>query len=100
MNGRGSSKETHHFELSLAGSNLAYEPGDALGIYPTNAPDVINDLLKALHFSGQEQVNINDQDYSLFEALFRHYEGDPDNPTGDAKICGIGKKQSTEPIIG
>jgi sulfite reductase (NADPH) flavoprotein alpha-component len=74
LNGRGSSKETHHFELSLACSNLAYEPGDALGIYPTNAPDVINDLLKALHFSGQEQVNINDQDYSLFEALFRHYE--------------------------
>ncbi|MFA5924735.1 MAG: assimilatory sulfite reductase (NADPH) flavoprotein subunit [Methylococcaceae bacterium] len=74
LNGRGSSKETHHFELSLAGSNLAYEPGDALGIYPTNVPDVINDLLKALHFSGQEQVNINDQDYSLFEALFRHYE--------------------------
>ncbi|MGJ0483750.1 MAG: assimilatory sulfite reductase (NADPH) flavoprotein subunit [Methylomicrobium sp.] len=74
LNGRGSAKETHHIELSLEGSNLTYEPGDALGIYPTNAPDVIDDLLKALHFDGQEPVNVDGQDYSLFEALFRHYE--------------------------
>ncbi|MGL1530588.1 flavodoxin domain-containing protein, partial [Vibrio parahaemolyticus] len=30
--GRGSTKETRHVEFSLAGSALAYEPGDALGI--------------------------------------------------------------------
>lgn len=74
LNGRGSSKETHHIELSLEGSNLIYEPGDALGIYPTNASDVIDELLKTLQFDGQEQINIDGQDYSLFEALFRHCE--------------------------
>lgn len=74
LNGCGSIKETHHIELSLEGSNLTYEPGDALGIYPTNAPDVTNTLLQALHFTGEEQVKVDDQDNSLYEVLFRHYE--------------------------
>ena len=50
LNGRGSIKETHHVELSLEGSGLTYEPGDALGIYPTNAPDVVDDLLTGSSF--------------------------------------------------
>jgi sulfite reductase (NADPH) flavoprotein alpha-component len=29
-------KETIRVELQLAGSGLSYQPGDALGIYPTN----------------------------------------------------------------
>ncbi len=38
LNGRGSERETRHVELSLEGSNLQYEPGDSLGIYPENHP--------------------------------------------------------------
>src|SRR5690606_9355079 len=38
LNGRGSSKETIHLELSLEGSGLKYEPGDALGVYGANPP--------------------------------------------------------------
>ncbi|MGR9115333.1 MAG: assimilatory sulfite reductase (NADPH) flavoprotein subunit [Gammaproteobacteria bacterium] len=74
LNGRGSSKETHHVELSLEGSGLNYEPGDALGVYPTNAPDVIEDLLKSLNFNDEDAVNVDGREGSIFEALFRHYE--------------------------
>ncbi|MGR9044666.1 MAG: assimilatory sulfite reductase (NADPH) flavoprotein subunit [Gammaproteobacteria bacterium] len=74
LNGRGSAKETHHLELSLEGSGLTYEPGDALGIYPTNAPDVIDALLQALHFNGEESVTVDGEPCPLYEALFRHYE--------------------------
>lgn len=74
LNGRGSVKETHHIELSLEGSGLTYEPGDALGIYPTNAPDVIEALLNALHFNGEESVAVDGEPCPLHEALFRHYE--------------------------
>lgn len=74
LNGRGSIKETHHVELSLEGSGLSYEPGDALGIYPTNAPDVVDDLLQTLHFNGEEQVSVDGKDITLHDALFRHYE--------------------------
>jgi sulfite reductase (NADPH) flavoprotein alpha-component len=74
LNGRGSGKETHHLELSLEGSGLTYEPGDALGIYPTNAPEVVDDLLQGLHFNGEEQVTVDGRDITIHEALFRHYE--------------------------
>jgi len=74
LNGRGSIKETRHLELSLEGSGLTYEPGDALGIYPTNALDVVDDLLKSLHFNGEEQVNIEGKDIAIRDVLFRHNE--------------------------
>jgi sulfite reductase (NADPH) flavoprotein alpha-component len=74
LNGRGSAKETHHLELSLEGSGLSYEPGDAIGIYPSNAPEVVDELLQALQFSGGEPINIEGKEQSLYEALFRHYE--------------------------
>ncbi len=74
LNGRGSIKETHHIELSLEGSGLSYEPGDALGIYPSNAPDVVDALLQALHFNGEEQVTVDGKDTTVHDVLFRHYE--------------------------
>ncbi|MGZ4976158.1 MAG: assimilatory sulfite reductase (NADPH) flavoprotein subunit [Methylobacter sp.] len=74
LSGRGSSKETRHLELSLDGSGLTYEPGDALGIYPSNAPDVINALLQALHFDGTEAVTFDDKDFFLYDALFSYFE--------------------------
>ena len=74
LNGRGSIKETHHLELSLEGSGLSYEPGDVLGVYPTNAPDVIDALLQTLHFDGTEGITLADKDCFLYDALFSHYE--------------------------
>lgn len=56
LNGTGSSKETIHLELSLEGSGLTYEPGDSVGIMPTNCPEVVTDILKALNFTGSETV--------------------------------------------
>lgn len=74
LNGRGSSKETRHVELSLDGSGLSYEPGDALGIYPTNAPDVVDELVYGLHFKPSDAVKVEGQDVTIHQALFRHYE--------------------------
>ncbi|TRW91350.1 assimilatory sulfite reductase (NADPH) flavoprotein subunit [Candidatus Methylobacter oryzae] len=75
LNGCGSLKETHHLELSLEGSGLTYEPGDVLGVYPTNAPDMVEVLLQALGFGGKEWVILDGgEDGFLYDALFRHYE--------------------------
>ena len=43
----GSDKETRHFEISLEGSGLNYEPGDSLGVIPQNNPEVVDDLVAA-----------------------------------------------------
>ncbi len=65
----GSDKETRHFEISLQGSGLNYEPGDSLGVIPQNNPEVVDDLLAATGLSGNEQVQIAEESLSLRDAL-------------------------------
>ncbi len=74
LNGRGSAKETHHIELSIEGSGINYQPGDAIGIFPTNAPDVIDALLGALRLSGDNLVTVDGQKTSMREAFLRQLE--------------------------
>jgi sulfite reductase (NADPH) flavoprotein alpha-component len=52
----GSGKETLHFEVSIAGSELAYEVGDSLGIFPTNDPAEVDAVLRAAGLTGDEMV--------------------------------------------
>ncbi len=58
LNGEGSAKETWHYELSLEGSGLSYEPGDALAVVPVNAPDIVEAVLKAAKLNGTEEVEL------------------------------------------
>jgi sulfite reductase (NADPH) flavoprotein alpha-component len=72
--GRGSSKETRHLELDIAGSGLSYEPGDALGIAAANEPAVVTELLDALALSADTAVAVKGQPTSLAQALERSFE--------------------------
>ncbi len=74
LNGRGSSKETHHIELSLEGSGFTYEPGDAVGVYPVNCREVAGELIQTLNLDPDEPVPVKDDKVPLREALERHYE--------------------------
>ena len=56
LNSAGSEKETRHFEISLAGSDLNYEAGDVLGVFPVNCPALVEDLLTVLGCKGDEIV--------------------------------------------
>lgn len=76
LNGRGSNKETRHLELSLEGSGLTYQPGDALGIFPQNDPALVEQLIGTMNWKADETVTINKQGdiLSLGEALTTYYE--------------------------
>ncbi|BCJ88160.1 sulfite reductase [NADPH] flavoprotein alpha-component [Effusibacillus dendaii] len=76
LNGRGSNRETRHLEISLAGSNLQYEPGDCLGIYPQNPPELVDKLIGAMGWNPDEPVLVNKkgEECALREALLSHYE--------------------------
>nr|WKN34522.1 assimilatory sulfite reductase (NADPH) flavoprotein subunit [Tunicatimonas sp. TK19036] len=74
LNGRGSRKETLHFELSLEGSGLTYQPGDALGIYANNPSYLMEEVLTAMQFSGTEEVETYQGQKSLQAALTTDYE--------------------------
>ncbi len=75
LNLEGSEKETRHYEFSLAGSGLQYEVGDSMGVFPQNNPQLVQELLDALHFSGDEQVKNKDgQTVSVREGLLVHFQ--------------------------
>ncbi|WPP39377.1 assimilatory sulfite reductase (NADPH) flavoprotein subunit [Paenibacillus hunanensis] len=76
LNGRGSDQETRHVELSLEGSGLSYEPGDSLGVYPQNHPQLVEDILQATGWNGDETItlNKNGDTASVRDALLHHYE--------------------------
>jgi sulfite reductase (NADPH) flavoprotein alpha-component len=74
LTGRGSSKETRHIELSLEGSGLVYEPGDALGIVPRNDPALVEALLESLSLAADAPVAVKQQTLALSEALSSAYE--------------------------
>ena len=74
LNGRGSAKETYHYEISLEGSELTYEPGDAIGIYATNSNRLVTELLDVVGSDPNEPITIGEANKSLKEALISNYE--------------------------
>ncbi|WP_347554745.1 molybdopterin-dependent oxidoreductase [Robbsia sp. KACC 23696] len=45
LNGEGATKDTRRIALSIKGTGLQYEAGDALGIWPTNCPALVDEIL-------------------------------------------------------
>jgi sulfite reductase (NADPH) flavoprotein alpha-component len=75
LNAAGAAKEIRQFGFQVADTGLVYEAGDALGVWPTNCPDHVNDLVTAFGLTGAELVAVKDiGELTLNEALLRHYE--------------------------
>jgi sulfite reductase (NADPH) flavoprotein alpha-component len=53
LNRPGSSKETFHIELAAP---ISFQVGDSIAILPSNDPHAVQQLLKAAHFKGSEEV--------------------------------------------
>ncbi len=73
LNGPGL-KQTNHVEISIAGSELSYEVGDALGVYPKNPEKVVDEIIAALPFKAGDVPNPVGEEVSLREALITHYD--------------------------
>ena len=56
LNSSRSDKVTAHLSLSLAGSGLAHEPGDALMLVPENDPAVVDSVLAAAAVAADEAL--------------------------------------------
>lgn len=67
LNGSDSAKCVNHVEISLAGGgeDMHYEAGDALGLWPLNAPDQVSALLEIAGFTGREVVSLRSGQGSL-----------------------------------
>lgn len=58
-------RAVHHVELSLGGSGLTYEPGDALGVWPTNAAALVDAVLDTLQLDGDTRVTHAGETHTL-----------------------------------
>src|SRR5271165_2392504 len=56
LTGSRSTSDTHHVAVSLAGSGILYEPGDSLGVVPSNDPALVDAILKATGLSGDDKL--------------------------------------------
>jgi sulfite reductase (NADPH) flavoprotein alpha-component len=73
LNGPGE-KQTHQIALSLDGSGLEYEVGDALGVFPLNPPDVVDEIIANLPFKSGNVPTPDGNETPLRDALIRHYD--------------------------
>jgi len=100
LNGAGSAKQVQHVELSLEGSGLVYEAGDALGVYAHNCPEHVAEVLAALGCDGEEAVPAPDgATLPLRRALTEFY--DLGKPTPEliasvvAEVADLGPRSPT-----
>lgn len=71
LNDIGSNKETYHIELETS-EPIDYEPGDALGIVPANAPFAVESVLKAMGLAGTELFEYKGKTENA-ASLFTHH---------------------------
>ncbi len=58
LNKEGTSKDTRHIVVDIAGSDLIYTCGDSLGVYPTNREGYVEEVLDVLGATGEEWVTL------------------------------------------
>jgi len=70
-----SPRDTRHIELSLDGSGLEYEVGDAIATFPRNDRRLVAEILSVLPFNTAVPVNVPDgRSLPLGEALAECYD--------------------------
>ncbi|MEM1227677.1 MAG: sulfite reductase subunit alpha [Planctomycetota bacterium] len=70
LNDPSSARETTHVEICLKDSGVNYQAGDALGVFPVNDPELVDDLIDVLGFSAEATIG----DKTLRQAFLEDYE--------------------------
>jgi sulfite reductase (NADPH) flavoprotein alpha-component len=74
LSGPESEKDTRHLELDLTGWGLSFEVGDSVGVYPTNDPRLVDEIIRALGATGSEQVpRLKGEPTTFRKALLHDY---------------------------
>ncbi|WP_269621064.1 diflavin oxidoreductase [Zhongshania sp. BJYM1] len=62
----------HHLELAIGSNTISVEPGDAVGVYVANPPELVAALLDATGLSAEHPVTLDGHALQLVEALREH----------------------------
>lgn len=93
ITGRDSGKDVRHIEIDLQGSGLAYQPGDALGVWYENSPELAAQILANVGLSGDEQIEVDGETLSIQSALVAKFEITASNPQFISKIAELSQNE-------
>ncbi|WP_309400458.1 assimilatory sulfite reductase (NADPH) flavoprotein subunit [Cerasicoccus maritimus] len=101
LNGRGSLKETIHLEMSLAGSGLTYDAGDALAVIPSNCEADVSHVIESGKFKADDTVAAPDgSEGPLSEVLTQFYDITGLTKNIVKKYNELAKNSELEAILG
>jgi len=96
LSGSESEKETRHFEVDLQGWGLSFDVGDSMAVYPTNDPNLVDEIIRTLGAKGDELVPAAKTQKSLREALLRDYSITQPTPKF---LKAIASRASAAPLL-
>ena len=67
LNGRGSSKQTFHLEISA--DELDYQPGDAIGIVPENSVNIVDEIISMVDANPGQTLVFKNETCTIYELL-------------------------------
>ncbi|WP_058034711.1 bifunctional nitrate reductase/sulfite reductase flavoprotein subunit alpha [Burkholderia pseudomallei] len=75
LNEPGAAKDTRCVSLSTDGAAIEYETGDALGVWPTNCPELVDELLALTRLKPDAPVTVAGMgELRLADALAKHLD--------------------------
>jgi sulfite reductase (NADPH) flavoprotein alpha-component len=89
LNSSRSGKQTFHIELSLAGSGITYEPGDAIGIVPKNDPVLVEAVLTAAGLQANDALHDALTSRHDITTLTGHFIGQLGTIAGDKRLTTL-----------
>ena len=100
ITGRDSEKDVRHIEIDLGDSGLRYQPGDALGVWYQNDPELVKELAELLWLKGDEPVTVEGKTLPLAEALQWHFELTVNTANIVENYATLTRSESLLPLVG
>jgi len=100
ITGRESEKDVRHIEIDLGDSGLRYQPGDALGVWYQNDPELVKELVELLWLKGDESVTVEGKTLPLAEALQWHFELTVNTANIVENYATLTRSESLLPLVG
>ncbi|RQQ48177.1 bifunctional nitrate reductase/sulfite reductase flavoprotein subunit alpha [Burkholderia stagnalis] len=101
LNRPGAAKDTRYVSLSTEGANLEYESGDALGVWATNCPALVDELLEITALKADTPVTVAGVgDVRLGDALARHLDITRPHPDALAYIAARSSNGALKTLLG
>ena len=109
VSGAGADKETNHIEIDLSACGLTYEPGDSLGLFAANAPELCASVAARLGLAPDAAVTHGGETLPLGvwladkaslgaapDALFELLGAYAENPDDKAKLARLAEGEDPD----